>query len=147
MKITHHNWSMDREGCRHVPAAHPPANHIIPQSTPFLRPQSTIIAGMVLYKPSQAFLLSAPNVAVGTWRLLETKPIQRYGSNHTLWSVTIFSFRFRQENGTFESCFRLSGREFMARFYTMIIIVQCRSKLACPGLGWLTFSNGPNGFV
>ena len=35
----------------------------------------------------------------------------------------------------------------MARFYAMIIIVECRRKLVCPGLRCLTFSNEPNGFV
>ena len=35
----------------------------------------------------------------------------------------------------------------MARFYAMIIIVECRHKLACPGLRWLMFSDEPNRFV
>ena len=35
----------------------------------------------------------------------------------------------------------------MARFYAMIIIVECRHKLACPGLRWLMFSDEPNRLV
>ena len=31
--------------------------------------------------------------------------------------------------------------------FAMIIIVECRHKLACPGLQWLAFSDEPNRFV
>ena len=59
----------------------------------------------------------------------------------------IRSIGFRRGVGTFGSRFGTGGREVTARFYAMIIIVECRRKLACPGLRWLTFSDEPNGFV
>ena len=44
------------------------------------------------------------------------------------------------------SRFGIGGREIMARFYAMIIIVKYGRKLVCHGLWWLTFSDEPNGF-
>ena len=57
------------------------------------------------------------------------------------------SIGFRSAIDTLASRFGTRGREVMARFYAMIIIVECRHKLACPGLQWLIFSNEPNRFV
>ena len=59
----------------------------------------------------------------------------------------ILSNGFRRGVGTPQFRFGTGGREVMARFYAMIIIVECRRKLVCPGLRWLTFSDEPNGFV
>ena len=46
----------------------------------------------------------------------------------------ILSVGFRRGNGTLQCRFGTNGREVMAKFFAMIIIVKCRQKLACPGL-------------
>ena len=59
----------------------------------------------------------------------------------------IRSIGFRRGVGTLQCRFGTGGREVMARFYALIIIVECRHKLAGPGLRWLIFSDEPNRFV
>ena len=59
----------------------------------------------------------------------------------------ILSIGIRRGVGNPQFRFGTGGRKVMAIFYAMIIIVECRRKLVCPGLRCLTFSNEPNGFV
>ena len=59
----------------------------------------------------------------------------------------ILSIVFRRGNSTLHYRFGTGGREVMARFYAIFIIVECRHNVACPVLRWLIFSDEPTGFV